>query len=291
MDTITHTLFGLALYGAVDKKQMDRKYKAAYLLTMVGASQIPDIDVISQLWDTEGLYQMWHRGLTHSVFLTPVWALLFYLLCLLIFKINDVKLFLLAWLAVFIHVTSDLFNAWGTGYIEPFSNIRLSFGTIPIVDFVIWVIIGIAFIFSKRNKLKAPHYFKLAWVFITLHFVIQSAQGYWIYNQYDKNYKQVALSASFVPWSYTVITKNEDTVTLFQDGLFREKKEVYVLHSNESADLNTLFTQVPKAKTLYEWSPFVVLVDDDNRLGLYDPRFYRNGQSFLFEYMEKKSEK
>lgn len=77
MDTITHTLFGLSLYGAVDKQKMDKNSRRAYLLTTVGASQIPDIDVISRLWDTEGLYQMWHRGITHSVFLTPLWAILF----------------------------------------------------------------------------------------------------------------------------------------------------------------------------------------------------------------------
>lgn len=69
MDTITHTLFGLGLYGAVNKRDMDKNTKRAYLLTAVGASQIPDIDVISRLWDTEGLYQMWHRALPIQFFL------------------------------------------------------------------------------------------------------------------------------------------------------------------------------------------------------------------------------
>jgi len=288
LDTITHTLFGLALYGTVDKKNMDNKYKGAYLLTAVGASQIPDIDVISQWWDHGGLYQMWHRGITHSLFLTPVWALLFVLLCYLLFKIKDLKLFFLAWLAVFIHDTSDLFNAWGTGYLEPFSTIRLSFGTIPIVDFTFWIIIGTASLFSKRNKLKSPYFFKLAWAFIALHVMVQSTQGLLIYKKYEKNVDQVALSANFIPWSFSVITKKDDKVTIYQDNLFQEKKEIYVLQSNEDADLDTLFTELPQAKTLYEWSPFVVVVDDEDRLGLYDPRFYRNGQSFLFEYIEKK---
>src|SRR5690606_30330183 len=287
LDTITHTLFGLALYGAVDKKNMDKKYKRAYLLTAVGASQIPDIDVISQLWDTDGLYQMWHRGITHSLFLTPVWALLFFLLCLLLFKMIDIKLFLLAWLAVFIHITSDLFNAWGTGYLEPFSKMRISFGTIPIVDFVMWIMIGGAFLFSRRNKLKSPYYFKMAWALIAIHIVVQSTQGYLIYKQYEKSSDQVALSANFIPWSFTVITKKAEKVTIYQDNLFQEKKKISVLQSKEDADLDNLFTKLPQAKTLYEWSPFVVVVDDEERLGLYDPRFYRNGQSFLFEYIEK----
>lgn len=291
MDTITHTLFGLSLYGAVDKQRMDKNSKKAYLLTAVGTSQIPDIDVISRFWDTEGLYQMWHRGITHSVFLTPVWALLFLLLSFLLFRVKDKKLFLLGWLAVFIHNTSDLFNAWGTGYLEPFSTMRVTFGTIPIVDLVFWIIIGAAFFFTKRKKSKSPYYFKMAWAFMLLHVVIQSTQGYLIYKQYDDHYEQVALSAEFIPWTYSVITKKDNEVTIFNDTLFTEKKAQYVLQSKEAADLDKLFSERPEAKTLYEWSPFVVLVDDDERLGLYDPRFYRNGQSFLFEYIEKNTER
>lgn len=291
MDTITHTLFGLSLYGAVDKQRMDKNSRKAYLLTAVGASQIPDIDVISRFWDTEGLYQMWHRGITHSVFLTPVWALLFLLLSFLLFRVKDKKLFLLGWLAVFIHNTSDLFNAWGTGYLEPFSTMRVTFGTIPIVDLVFSIIIGAAFFFTKRKKSKSPYYFKMAWAFMLLHVVIQSTQGYLIYKQYDDHYEQVALSAEFIPWTYSVITKKDNEVTIFNDTLFTEKKAQYVLQSKEAADLDKLFSERPEAKTLYEWSPFVVLVDDDERLGLYDPRFYRNGQSFLFEYIEKNTER
>ncbi|MGA5688048.1 metal-dependent hydrolase [Cytobacillus pseudoceanisediminis] len=291
MDTITHTLFGLSLYSAVDKRDMDKNTKRAYLLTAVGASQIPDIDVISRLWDTEGLYQMWHRGITHSVFLTPVWALLFFLLSFLLFKVKDMKLFLLGWLAVFIHNTSDLFNAWGTGYLEPFSNMRITFGTIPIVDLVIWIIMGTAFIYSRRNKLKSPFYFRMAWAFLLLHVIIQSTQGLIIYKQYDDQYDQVALSADFIPWTFSVITKKDDEVIIFNDNLFKKEETQYVLQSRETADLDKLFSQRPEARTLYEWSPFVVLVDDDERLGLYDPRFYRNGQSFLFEYIEKNTER
>lgn len=168
---------------------------------------------------------------------------------------------------------------------------RVTFGTIPIVDLVFWIIIGAAFFFTKRNKSKSPYYFKMAWAFMPPHVVIQSTQGYLIYKQYDDHYEQVALSAEFIPWTYSVITKKDDEVTIFKDALFTEKKTRYVLKSKETADLDKLFSQAPEAKTLYEWSPFVVLVDDDERLGLYDPRFYRNGQSFLFEYIEKNAKR
>lgn len=287
MDTITHTLFGLTIYGSVDKRQDDIKTKRAMFVTAIAASQIPDIDVISQLWDTEGMYQLWHRGITHSLFLVPVWALLFFLLSMIYLKRKDWRFFYVSLLAVFIHNTSDLFNAWGTGYLEPFSSIRITFGTIPIVDLVIWLIIGVGFFSRRFWKYNRHQLYRLVWVLIVLHVTVQSAQGFALYQKYKSDYDQIALSASFLPWHYSLIGKQDDTVVIKDVSLFTEPTLQYSLQSEEKADLNTLFSEVPEARTLYEWSPFVVIVDDDERLGIYDPRFYRNGQSFLFEYMEK----
>lgn len=286
MDSVTHTLFGLSLYGTLNKSEMDSQTKKAYFTTAVGASLIPDIDVISRLWDTEGLYQMWHRGITHSIFLTPIWALLFFLISIWLFKVKDYRLFFFGWLAVIIHNTSDLFNAWGTGYLEPFSTTRITFGTIPIVDLVFWGILGTAYLFSRKKKKRSPFYFKMAWALIALHVVIQTTQGYFIHKEYKEDYQQVALSADFIPWTFTVITKNGNEVKIFRDSLLQQQKELYALTSAEDADLEQLFNERPEAKTLVEWSPFVVIVEDNEKIGVYDPRFYRNGQSFLFEYIE-----
>lgn len=40
---------------------MPKELKKPLFVTAVAGSIIPDIDVISRFWDTEGLYQMWHR--------------------------------------------------------------------------------------------------------------------------------------------------------------------------------------------------------------------------------------
>jgi inner membrane protein len=294
MDTITHTLFGLTTYGAVNKENMKKETKKALFFTTLVGSQIPDIDVISRMWDTQGMYQMWHRGITHSFFLIPVWAILIMGLCYLFWRVKDRRIFYIGLLSVFIHNTIDLFNAWGTGYFEPFSSIRITFGTIPIVDLTIWMIILLGFVMTRINKKawfrKYPsHYvYKMVGLFILLHVTIQSVQGYMIYQSMEDRYEQHALSASFVPWHFTVIGKNGAQVELSNVTLWGEAELRQELTSSEEADLDVFFQQNPKAKTLYEWSPFVVIVDDEDRLGVYDPRFYREGQSFLFEYIDKK---
>lgn len=291
MDTITHTLFGIGIYKAINKEKMSKKEKRALLFTSIGASQIPDIDVISQLWDTAGLYQMWHRGITHSVFLVPVWAFLFFIINRLFFRIKSWPFFWIAFLAVFIHDTSDVFNAWGTGYLEPFSSARLTFGTISIIDFVIWFIFLLTFVASKvRKEIKEYRLYRIGWAVILFHVMLQSIQGYILYEQYKPRYEQVALSASFVPWNYSIIGKNGENVDIIDDSLLTKERLMYRLQSGSDNDLETLFTQNPKARTLYKWSPFVVVVDNGRQLGIYDPRFYRKGQSFLFEYIEKTQE-
>lgn len=288
MDSITHTLFGVGIYKSVNKEKMSKKEKYALLFTSIGASQIPDIDVISQLWDTAGLYQMWHRGITHSIFLVPIWAFLFYLVNRYIFRIKGVQSFFIALISVFIHNTSDVFNAWGTGYLEPFSSVRLTLGFIPIVDFVIWIIFLLVFIATKLfPKVKQYSIFRIGWALIVLHIVIQSVQGYLIYEQYKTTYQEVTLSAQFIPWNFTVVGKNGQTIDIINDSFLKEGERIERLQSSSEAELDMLFTKNPSAKTLYNWAPFVVVVNDDEKIGIYDPRFYRNGESILAEYIDK----
>jgi inner membrane protein len=288
LDTVTHTLFGMTLYGSIDKKNDSKAMKKSLIVATIVGSQIPDIDVISRFWDTEGLYQMWHRGITHSILMVPIWAFILTSFCALIFKVKDYKrLFFISSIAVFIHSTSDLFNAWGTGYFEPLSDARVTFGVIPIVDVVFWLIMLTAFIFTRFKKKNSYKSFRLAWALIALHIFIQSLQGYILYTQYETKYDQIALSASFIPWNYTVVGKIGDQIEITDDALFLKPTHLYTLYSKEETNLEELFIKNPNARTLYKWSPFVVIVDDEEKLGIYDPRFYMNGESFLFEYVEK----
>ncbi|MBG0916977.1 metal-dependent hydrolase [Exiguobacterium sp. SRB7LM] len=286
MDTITHTLFGLTLYGAADKRDLQQHEKRALFVTTLVGSQIPDSDVISRLWDTEGMYQMWHRGITHSIFLVPLFALLIYILVRLLFRVTDIRYFWWALLSVFIHNTSDLFNAWGTGYFEPISDVRITFGVIPIVDFVYWGIFLVAWLVARKQEVRYKTY-RYAWAALVLYVAIQSAQGAYLYQAYADEHDEVALSASFIPTQFTVITKTEENVSLFKDSIYQEATLQYELTSAEKTSLEPLFEVNQEARTLTKWSPFVVIVANEERLGVFDPRFYDGESSFLYEYIER----
>lgn len=286
MDTITHTLFGLTLYGAADKRDLQQHEKRALFVTTLVGSQIPDSDVISRLWDTEGMYQMWHRGITHSIFLVPLFALLIYILVRLLFRVTDIRYFWWALLSVFIHNTSDLFNAWGTGYFEPISDVRITFGVIPIVDFVYWGIFLVAWLVARKQEVRYKTY-RYAWAALVLYVALQSAQGAYLYQAYADEHDEVALSASFIPTQFTVITKTEENVSLFKDSIYQEATLQYELTSAEKTSLEPLFEVNQEARTLTKWSPFVVIVANEERLGVFDPRFYDGESSFLYEYIER----
>lgn len=175
---------------------------------------------------------------------------------------------------------------------EPFSTVRVTFGTIPIVDLTFWAIMLGGWLWVRYRRAKGtggPAYrvYRVVWLLLGLHVAVQSAQGYMLYQQASGKYEQVALAADFIPGVFTVIGKSGSTVELARGTVWTGVTTHTQLQSQENADLNQLFEANPKAKTLQEWSPFLVVVDDGKRLGVYDPRFYRNGESFLFEYMDR----
>ena len=188
-------------------------------------------------------------------------------------------------LSVVIQNTADVFNAWGTGYFEPLSDARLTFGIIPIVDFVYWGIFLVAWLVARRSNVRHTVY-RYAWAAILVHVLIQGAQGAYLYQSYAAEHDEVALSASFIPTQFTVVTKTGDAVSIFSDSVYQSSELQYELTSADDADLSPLFDENKEALTLKQWSPFVVVVEEDERLGLFDPRFFDGESSFLYEYIE-----
>ena len=179
MDSLTHTLMGLTIYGTVNKKEIAPEVKKAIFVASVAGNLIPDIDIVLQLTEKGRLmYQMWHRGTSHSLFMVPIWALFIYAICHLIWKVKEKKIFYIALLSVFLHIGFDALNTWGTGIFEPFSSARVSLGVISIVDVAIWSIMLMGFIFTKVKK-AYPKYkiWRVVWIIIFIHVAIQSVQG------------------------------------------------------------------------------------------------------------------
>jgi inner membrane protein len=104
------------------------------LIATIAGSQIPDIDTVLKLRNN-AIYIRNHRGVTHSIPAVILWPLVILAVVYPFFP-NANLLHLWAWTftAVFLHVFVDIFNAYGTQALRPFSNKWVALGVINTFD-------------------------------------------------------------------------------------------------------------------------------------------------------------
>lgn len=137
MDTGTHVVMGLALGGlaTLDPTVVATPEAATSILiaTVIG-SQAPDVDTILKL-KSNAVYIRNHRGITHSIPAVLLWPILITGAIHLFYpETNLFHLWLWTFVAVFLHVFVDIFNAYGTQAFRPFSSKWVALGIINTFD-------------------------------------------------------------------------------------------------------------------------------------------------------------
>lgn len=131
MDPVTHIAAG-ALIGQAAR---DRFPAGRALVPLAAfAAWLPDIDNVVGLFGPEA-YMRYHRSYTHSLL---GGALLAWLLALVVHhfwrKAGTAKLFGLFFVCVLSHLFLDCITTYGTGVFLPFSDARITFPAVFIVD-------------------------------------------------------------------------------------------------------------------------------------------------------------
>lgn len=137
MDTGTHVVMGVALGGLATLDPVVAHdpvlYNAVLAGTLIG-SQAPDFDTILKL-KNNAVYIRNHRGMTHSIPAVVLWGILIsFLIYLFVPEVSFLHLWLWTFLAVVFHVFVDIFNAYGTQSIRPFSHKWVALGFINTFD-------------------------------------------------------------------------------------------------------------------------------------------------------------
>lgn len=135
MDTLTHALSGALLARATasraaPKNSLPRRIAAGFL-----ACAAPDMDIVFSLFGPL-TYLVNHRGITHSLILLPLWALLYaWLLAKLLREPGGWRaLYGVTAMGLAAHVAGDLITSFGTMILAPFSDWRAGLGTTFIID-------------------------------------------------------------------------------------------------------------------------------------------------------------
>jgi inner membrane protein len=142
MDNLTHTLTGLALSQA----GLNRWYARPALVLMLAAN-IPDIDIVTIAGGTFNYFQ-YHRGITHSVAMVPVMALLPVLfVCALSRSMRGWRAaYVLSIVGVASHLLLDWTNTYGVRFFLPFSSQWFRLDLNGLTDLWIWAVLIMAFL-------------------------------------------------------------------------------------------------------------------------------------------------
>lgn len=139
MDTFTHALSGALLGRATASPEgpltVRRRVAAGFLV-----AAFPDSDALLALFVDPLSFINLHRGVTHSILLMPLWALLLAWVLALLFRDRaEARLGWRPWYgialgALAIHIAGDVITSYGTRIFAPLSDYKAAWPTTFIID-------------------------------------------------------------------------------------------------------------------------------------------------------------
>lgn len=188
MDSLTQIVLGAAVGEAV----LGRKVGNKAMLYGAIAGTIPDLDVMARFFVDTVTATEWHRGFSHSIFFSVLFAPVF---GWLIWKLNpraDASWKSWSWLmfwGLFTHPILDAFTTWGTQLFWPFKT-RLAFQNIFVID-PLYTLPFLAFLiltmFQKRASAKRRTYNRLGLIISSAYLALTLVLKGIAYKQFTNN--------------------------------------------------------------------------------------------------------
>ncbi|HEV2479794.1 MAG TPA: metal-dependent hydrolase [Puia sp.] len=167
MDSLTHIVLG----ATIGELMAGRKLGKKALLIGAVANSLPDIDFVASFWLPTARDIWAHRGITHSLFFVIVMTPILAWLAARIWRQTPMTRkdwYLFFSVQLFAHIFIDAFNAYGTGWFEPFSHYRVAFHVLFVADpfFSVWLAIA----FVALIVLRSTHPARKRWAWFGLAF-------------------------------------------------------------------------------------------------------------------------
>ena len=215
MDTITHSLLGGLIVRSVFPAHKSHVALSNHQRLAIGAiaAALPDIDYLSSMIDPMIYLTLWHRSITHSFVLLPLWALLIGIMLAFVFRQRTHWRYftLLAGVAVLSHILSDLITVYGTQILAPLSTWRASVGTTFIIDpwFTIIVLSGFLLGLKERPRQKPALLLAVLISYVALQAALKH-QALTVANTYIQqnamtDARPTALPQPFSPFNWKII--------------------------------------------------------------------------------------
>jgi inner membrane protein len=236
MDSITQAALGGLCGEILLRKQLG--WKGAAWGVFFGT--LPDLDVLMSPWLDSMDSLRNHRSLSHSLFLMLLMSPVFGWLLSKLHKNLSIQrasaFVLLAWST---HVLIDCFNSYGTQIFEPFSNYRVAFGNMAIVDlfFTLPILLGnFICLFLARDSKRRSMTVWLTSSWISLYALL-SFTCHFAARAHFKN----ALEQHNVPASEMLVSPTLSNIFLWR-MVARDEQKYYISYWSFGDDESRPFT-------------------------------------------------
>lgn len=169
MDPITQGVLGATWsLNGVSSKRKDEIKKALWLGWLSGMA--PDLDIFIKSQTDPLLFLEYHRHFTHSLVFIPFGALICTLILNSFFKLSWTRAYLYCFLGFASHALLDSCTSYGTQLFWPFSNFRVAWDIVSIVDLAYTIpLLYLVFRTAKKKSLRWSRYaliFSFAYMFL-----------------------------------------------------------------------------------------------------------------------------
>ena len=168
MDPVTQGAFGAIFAQTISNK------KKVLVGSIVGcfAGLAPDLDIFIRSATDALLKLEYHRQFTHSIIFIPIGALIVTLFSRIFFKkyLSWGETYLFSFLGYATHGLLDACTSYGTQLLWPFSDERISWNYISVVDPFLSIPVILAIVFAVIMKNKLITLFGILYILIYLSF-------------------------------------------------------------------------------------------------------------------------
>ncbi len=302
MDSLTQIVLGAATGEAVCGKKIGNK---AVLWGAV-AGTIPDLDVLARFFTDKLTELTFHRSLTHSFFFAFLTSPLFGWLMLQFYRREKAGFkdwTLLFFLGFITHALLDAFTTWGTQLFYPFSDWRVAFESIFVVDPLYTIPFGAFLIAAMRLKKENPKRFRLNMYGIIIsstYLLLTLLNKYYMNSVFEKELLRQNISVSRfhtkpaplnnILWSATA--ESDDAYFIGYYSLFDGDAPVKFFRFEKHHELlNDIQDKENLRRLLFMTDGFYTVEKFNNRLQVNDLRFgqadgWAKGEGdFVFVYL------
>ena len=168
MDPVTQGAFGAIFAQTISNK------KKILVGSIVGcfAGLAPDLDIFIRSASDPLLKLEYHRQFTHSLIFIPIGALIVTFFSRLLFKkyLSWGETYFFSFLGLATHGLLDACTSYGTQLLWPFTNERISWNYISVVDLFLTIPVILAIIFAIIMKNKYITLFGIVYILVYLTF-------------------------------------------------------------------------------------------------------------------------